>query len=211
MLKIGEKTTESWGAVTAFSIGAPSVQTRVYNVPGRNGTIDVSESLTGYPVYNNRSLNIELTVYGKTLKEYQGIYDEVYEYCHGRKRDIISPFEPDYHYSGRLAVSAKQEDNFHGTITITGDMYPYALKNTITEIDISSESAATREVALSNAGMPTKLTITTDAEIAIIRRDSRNVYSEGTHVVYAPLLIDSETITVIGEAVATISYQEGKL
>ena len=58
--------------------------------------------------------------------------------------------------------------------------------------------------------MPTKLFIETNNDITIKRKDKISVYN-GSTVIYEPLLIDDEEITVSGIAEARIYYQEGKI
>ena len=207
---IGEKKLEDWGIVTSFSIGDAPVRTKEYTVPGRHGTIDASEALTGYPIYENRPIAINILVHGKTPEEYQVLYDEINKYCHGKTRKIVFPFDSEYYYEGRMKVSISQSDDSHGEISINASCYPYALKKEITYIDASSESDEERHILLTNSGMPTKVTVTTDAEITIIRGNSEKTLSAGTYTL-TPLLTDDEIITVIGAAIVQFSYQEGKL
>ena len=208
---IGEKQLEKWGIVTGFVIGAPRVRTKKYDVPGRMGNIDATEALTGYPVYDNRDIRIELHISAKSPEEYQELYDEIYKYCHGKIKTITFPFDSDFCYEGRLDVSVSQTDKSHGNVSITADCYPYALKKRVTAVNISSKSAESRVIQLNNAGMPTKLTIETDAPITVTRGKKTVVYSAGKTTMHAPLLIESEEITVSGAAEATIYYQEGKI
>lgn len=207
---IGEKKLEDWGIVTSFSIGDAPVRTKEYTVPGRHGTIDASEALTGYPVYENRPIVINILVHGKTPEEYQALYDEINKYCHGKTRKIVFPFDSEYYYEGRMKVSISQSDDSRGEVSITASCYPYALKESITYIDASSESGEERYIPLTTSGMPTKVTVTTDAEITIIRGDSKVILSAGAYTL-TPLLTDDEIITVTGAATVQFSYQEGKL
>lgn len=210
-MKIGTKKLDEWGIVTEFDIGDPVVKTKQYEVPGRHGAIDASEALTGYPIYGNRSIEIVLYIHGKSPEEYQATYDDIYAYCHGKVRTISFPFDKGCFYEGRLKVKPAQKDLSHGIVTISADCYPYAFKEALTIVDISSSTTDARHVVLQNAGMPTKIHIETDAEITIERRNSSKTYGKGNHTVLIPLLIDSETIIVSGAATAHIYYQEGKL
>lgn len=207
---IGDKKLEDWGIVTSFSIGDAPIRKKEYTVPGRHGTIDASEALTGYPIYENRTIVINILVHGKTPEEYQVLYDEINKYCHGKTRKIVFPFDSDYYYEGRMQVAISQSDDTRGEVTITAPCYPYALKNNVTYIDASSDSGEDRDVLLVNSGMPTKLMVTTDSEIAIIRGDSEKTLSAGTYIL-SPFLTDDEIITVSGAAAVQFSYQEGKL
>ena len=208
---IGEKKIEAWGIVTGFSIGEADVREKKYPVPGRSGSLDASEALTGYPVYDDRDLSITVYIKKKTPEEYQELYDEINSYCHGKVRRVVFPFDSSYYYEGRFKVSVDQKDTSHGKVTISGKVYPYAMKKEETVIDISSNTGDAREAVLSTAGMPTKIRIETDADITVTRHGQDKIYSAGTWIINAPLLLQEETIVIKGAATAAISYQEGKI
>ena len=68
-MRIGTKNIEDWGIVTSIDIGSPTVKKKEYEVPGLSGTIDASEILTGYPIYGNRPVQLEIYIHGKTPEE----------------------------------------------------------------------------------------------------------------------------------------------
>lgn len=208
---IGDKKLEDWGIVTDVEIGEAPIREKSYTVPGRMGKVDATDALTGYPIYDNRPLSIKMFIKARSAKEYQKTLDDINAYCHGKVRRMKFSHDDDHYYEGRLKVSPDKNNKTYGNITITGSMYPYALKKEITQIDVSSTTAAAREAILQNEGMPTKINIETDGDITITRGSSRNVYSAGKHIINTPLLIEDETVIVEGAVTATISYQEGKL
>lgn len=208
---IGDKKLEDWGIVTDLDIGEAPIREKGYTVPGRMGKVDATDVLTGYPIYDNRPLSIKLFIKTQSAEDYQKILDDINAYCHGKVRKITFSHDEGYYYKGRLKVSPGKNNKTYGDVTITGSMYPYAMKEQLTQIDVSSSTAAAREVVLQNEGMPTKINIETDGDITITRGSSRNVYSAGKHIINAPPLIEDETVIVEGAATATISYQEGKM
>lgn len=208
---IGDKKLEDWGIVTDVEIGEAPIREKSYTVPGRMGKVDATDALTGYPIYDNRPLSMKMFIKAKTPEEYQSIIDDIQAYCHGKVRRVTFLHDNDHYYKGRLKVSPGKNNKTYGDITITGSMYPYAMKEQLTQIDISSSTAAAREAVLRTEGMPTKLIVETNSEIAITRGSLRKDYSAGKHIINVPLLLEEETIVVEGAATATISYQEGKL
>lgn len=211
---IGDKKLEDWGIVTDVEIGEAPIREKSYTVPGRMGKVDATDALTGYPIYDNRSLSIKMFIKAKTPEEYQSTIDDIQAYCHGKVRRVTFLHDNDHYYEGRLKVSPDKNNKTYGNITITGSMYPYALKKEITQIDVSSTTAAAREAILQNEGMPTKIIVETNTDIAVTRITKgieRKVYSAGKHIINTPLLIEDETVIVEGAVTATISYQEGKL
>ena len=209
MMKLGPKTLEDWGIVTGFKIGEPPIRERFYEVPGRHGKIDATDALTGYPILDNRPVSITLFIKRTTAKEYQEVYDDIYKTCHGEVLPFVLDFDEEYYYEGRWKVSPSQENLSCGKVILSSSCYPYALKNELTVVDISSTTGEEREVVLLNAGMPTTLYVETNAEITIKRGDTTKKYNGITEITL-PLLIKDEVITVSGIADAKIYYQEGK-
>ena len=209
-MRIGDRNIADWGIVTGFKINTPNVKKKTYDIPGRHGKIDASEALTGYPIYDDRNIEIYVFVKEKTADEYQRIYDDIFKFCHGKVEKIVFPFDAEYYYKGRLSVYVSQKDLYSATVTISAECYPYALKENLTSVDISSTTGEERTVQLLNSGMPTKLFIETNNDITIKRKNKISVYN-GSTVIYEPLLIDDEEITVSGIAEARIYYQEGKI
>lgn len=209
-MKLGNYNLEELGTVRKFKIATPKVREKTYEVPGRHGIIDASEALTGYPIYDNREITVDLFVKKKTAKEYQDFYDEIRKNIHGKTLKFFLPFDEEYYFKGRWSVEISQTSLSSGTIEFKADCYPYALKKELTIIDVSSATGEERSIKLPNAGMPTELYITTNAGITIKRGNKDGTY-KGDAVILEPLLIEEETIIVSGIGNAKIYYQEGKL
>lgn len=107
-------------------IDPPSVKTTTVDIPGADSFIDLSESLTKYPVYNNRQGSIEFIVLSG-FEEWTTLYSRIASYLHGRKKRAVLDDDPGYFYEGRFKVN-KWKSNNDGTwsnITIDYDVQPY--------------------------------------------------------------------------------------
>ena len=51
-------------------INPPAIKSKVIDVPGANGFIDLTESLTPYPVYKNRSGSLEFVLLNNRYEHY---------------------------------------------------------------------------------------------------------------------------------------------
>lgn len=201
---IGTHDTDKWGVVASYSITPPEVVMKYIEIPGRNGRIDASEALTGYPTYLDRELKVQLLIVEKTPEEFQKIYDEIYEALHGRRLNASVTYDAEYHYTGRWAVaSINHETRNVRTIDLVCQCAPYAFKNAETE-----KSLSVGDVTLTSS-MPTQVTLTITKALTMKRNGTTYTYAIGTHYLY-PLLVGSETWTITaGAGIAT--YQEGKL
>lgn len=131
-------------------INPPSVKTKSIEIPGANGVIDLTESLTSFPVYNDRTGSIEFavlnnrkewynlykTIHGlndqhthDTEKSWAVLYSDIVNKLHGRKCQIILEDDPNWYYEGRIAINSWKSSNSGGWPTVTLDytLRPYKL------------------------------------------------------------------------------------
>lgn len=87
------------------SLNPPEPKSYTVDIPGGNGTIDLTESLTGDVVYNQREQVFKTFYVGK---------EDTWEQCktkllnalHGRRLSYKLSFDPGYTYVGRFDVSS---------------------------------------------------------------------------------------------------------
>lgn len=99
------------------SIAPPEVKTKTVEVPGMNGDLDFTESLTGYPVYKNREGDIEFMV-ETGHEDWNEVYQSMCSYLHGRKLYFALEDDPGYYYYGRITVDQYQSQKDNSKITI---------------------------------------------------------------------------------------------
>lgn len=123
----GDKNTWSdWRLVPSsrplFNPPAPKVKT--LDIPGGNGVIDLSQALTGYPVYQNRTGSIEFIVMND-FRPWHEAYSDIMDYLHGQSMRAILEDDPDYFYEGRFSVNAWKSEKDWSRIVIDYDVGPY--------------------------------------------------------------------------------------
>lgn len=125
-ITIGDKHTyRDWGLEwLGYTITSPAPKTKLIEVPGRNGAIDLSESLTGGVCYNNRTLNLQFTN-SQDYESWHSKYSEIANYCHGKKLKIILDTDPHYYYYGRLTLDELQDNNTMGQLNFSVDADPF--------------------------------------------------------------------------------------
>ncbi|MDE6088171.1 MAG: hypothetical protein K2G25_07265 [Oscillospiraceae bacterium] len=121
----GFHTWDDWQAYwTDIVIDPPETEIFTVNIPGRHGLLDLSETLTGSPVYKNRNITITLK-YPGSGSQWHEEYSQILAQLHGRMIQMILDSDPEYYYEGRCTVSSQRPDNFHSVFTISMDAYPY--------------------------------------------------------------------------------------
>lgn len=175
-VKIGDKhTVDDWGLqCTDIEIGSPEAKVKQITVPGRNGLLDLTSSLTGSdtPKYDNRSIRLTFVLIDKSIAKWSTIDSAIKNYCHGKIMDVVLDSEPGWYWRGRCMVTTTKEDAIYSTFVIEVDAEPF-------KYDINSSDSDW-------------LWDTLNFETGVIR-EYRNISVSG-----------SKTITVIGTAIESI-------
>lgn len=115
----------------------PQVKMNYIDVPGGNGSLDLSESLTRYPTYENRSGSFKFRVMNGYRKDSIAIYEsndtgrwaqrysEIMEYIHGRHLYAVLADDPLWFYQGRFSVESWDSADTWSEITIGYNVNPY--------------------------------------------------------------------------------------
>lgn len=195
--------------LTNIEIEPPEVQTYTVEVPGRNGVLDLTDSLfDGEVKYSNRTVKFEFD----SVNFSSSWHDEnstLLDSIHGQKLKIVLDEDPEYYYYGRITAENKYES---GEVVINIDAQPFKYK--LSETSIMLELTKETEVTLYNEFMPAIPTIETDGEITIECDEGSYVFSEGTFISTGLTLSAGYitwTITPTDSANVTITYQEGRL
>lgn len=115
-------------------ISPPTPKTVYVDIPGSDGVIDLTESLTGDVKFDNRIITCEFVVLDARNK-WSNIYSEIMNYLHGQHMKIVFDEDSAYYYEGRLQVNEWKSDKVTSTITIEGTVKPYKLEAVSTAED----------------------------------------------------------------------------
>lgn len=108
-------------------ISPPTPKTVYVDIPGSDGVIDLTESLTGDVKFENRKMTFEFVVLDARSR-WSNIYSEIMDYLHGQRMKIRLDEDPTYYYIGRLTVNEWKSDKVTSTITIEGNVEPYKME-----------------------------------------------------------------------------------
>lgn len=102
----------------------PEPKINSIDIPGADGIIDLTESLVGRTLYNNRIITME---FGRGLEKnkWPTMYSRVQSLFHGKQVKVIFDDDSEYYYSGRAAVSDYTRTQMLGTMVITVNAEPY--------------------------------------------------------------------------------------
>lgn len=125
-----KNTWDDWHIIPSQrpSIQPPEEKTNYIDVPGRNGVLDLSTALTGYPVYKNRTGTIEF-IFMPGYKPWNMLYAEVMNYLNGQILNVYLEDDPGWYYHGKFQVSKwdSKNDGTGSRITLEYDLDPYKI------------------------------------------------------------------------------------
>lgn len=131
---IGNKNTwDDWHLVPTSRpvIQPPDPKIVQVDVPFSDGVLDLTNSLSDYTHFNNRTGSLEFIVVNdlyhpvQNHEEWYVTYSNVLNYLHGQKLKMILEDDRGWYYEGRFAVNEWKSDSHHSTITIDYDVKPY--------------------------------------------------------------------------------------
>ena len=122
------------------SIEKASVKEHYIDIPGSNGGLDLTESLTGFPLYEFIEGEFEFTILndkvipilenGEVTKEvtisWEVLNRDIRDFLNGKKMYMMLEDDPSWYYYGRFGVEKyDSSDNSYSKIKITYKVYPY--------------------------------------------------------------------------------------
>jgi predicted phage tail component-like protein len=232
-MTIGTKNTwDDWGLIPSSrpKFAPPQQKTSTVDIQGGDGVIDMSESLTGFPVYNNREGSFEFYVVmdcpQNQSKKWIDIYEEISGYLHGKNFTIVLDDDPDWYYEGRLSVNDwdSANDGTGSTITINYSVKPYKLyKDPVVQTYTFEDSSGAINITSLLDRMPVTpdsiLTSGEDVSLEFTDSDGSHTYVElksGSRkyyeITFCKLYRDVQIwLTASGSASVTITFRNGRL
>lgn len=208
----GKHTWRDYGLKPVkFSTPLPTQIQKKQEIPGMHGSLDMSEALTGYVLYENRTLEFVFDLRAETQEEFEEKMFVIRNDLDGMKGKIVLDTDAEYYYMGRMSISGEfsQEEIDH-EISISADAEPFKYKQqkTIVRHTVSGE----KTVVCMNDRMEVVPSIKSSAECTVLFNG--NSYSVSTNsVLYADMVFKrgENELKFTGNAEIEITYQEGAL
>ena len=182
------------------------------DVPGADGTKDLSTQPAGRVVYDDRKITWTFALYPG--ENWDRKHQQVSNALNGLACDIVLDSDPDYYYHGRLTVKKYKVDGLLRQITIEATCRPYKLKRVETKI-VANLSTVYATLPLVNERKIIIPTITVTAETTLRWNGSTFTVAAGTHriadVELQPGTNFLEAKVTSGTGAITVAYREGAL
>ena len=201
---------DEWNIVlTKSEISLPTPKTSIINIKGADGSLDLSEILTGDISYNNRKIKLTFEMMDDT--DYYNLISNISNYLHGRIVTVNLTKDEDYYYIGRASISEWECIKRKGIIVITVECepYKYAVQETVRNITVNGQ---TKTITLPNNRKKICPNINASGTVKLIFKGVEYDLVEGEQQLIDFVLIEGDNIIKIsGNGTVIMTYRQGAL
>jgi len=222
-------TFEKWGLILSHTdISFPEPKREKVDIPGADGELDFSKSLTNDIKYKNRTLTFTFVTTEK-YDLWKSLMSDIANCLHGRDFErIILDEDQNFYYKGSAEVNPLKSDKSIGTIIIECDVEPYKYDLTSSDEDWLWDPFSFIDGIINETK---DLQVNRELEVSIIGRRQRVVpkfvcenplelifneqtYNLSSGINYSPdieICEGENTLKFIGNGTVTIEYRGGSL
>ena len=198
--------------LTGKNIPDPTPNTNYVKLDGANGSLDLSESLTGEITYADRTITATFWTDFGTHKERETLLRKITTYLHGKKFKIIEPDDTDHYFYGRVKITAKTNNLAYATFTIEATCEPwrYAINDSSRYVAIKGKTV---DVVINNDGVKTLVPeIKVTGVVKVVFQDGEKTLTDGSYKISdLRLYSGANVIKISGLGSVTFTYKEATL
>lgn len=206
----------------------PPVPKTIYqDVPGADGSLDLSTAIAGRIIYERRVITLNFGC-GYPMDKWPEVFSEILRNFHGREGKLIFDDDPMYYYAGRMTVSEYSRARTLGTFTISVNADPYKYELTASDEDwlwdsFSFEKGVIRDYKELEVSGSLSINVTgtqrwvipeiTVSAAMTVSYDGKDYeLKQGTNRIYDIVIKEGENVLMFtGTGTVTISYRGGIL
>ena len=124
---VTQNTWNDWRLIPTKkpTVAMPSTSGNYIEIPGMNGSHDITNYLTGGPTFSDRSGSWEFRVADVTAENWDERINKIASFMHGQKVKCVLKDDPMYYYEGRVTLSNKTTEGIIPSITISYRFAPF--------------------------------------------------------------------------------------
>lgn len=201
----------------------PVPKTFYQDIPGADGSMDLSATNAGRIVYDRRTITLNFGC-GYPVNDWPAIFSEILRKFHGKVGKLIFDDDPQYYYTGRMVVSDYSRVSTLGTFTVTVEADPYKYELTAGDEDwlwdpLDLENGVIREYKDLEVDGEYPLIIdgtekwiipeiVVSADMAVLFEGKEYPLKAGNNKVYSIVVKEGENVlTFKGHGTATVKYR----
>lgn len=127
---VSKNTWDDWHLIPTSRplVNPPSPNINRIQIPGGDGSLDVTDILAGRPTYSDRNGSWSFYVENGYMP-WSFLYSDIMKYLHGKYLQCVLEDDPAYYYEGRFSVNEWRSDASRSMITINYILSPYKVFN----------------------------------------------------------------------------------
>ena len=199
--------------LTSKDVASPEPKTNYIELDGMDGTLDLSEALTGTISYTDRTVSATFWTDHGTREERSILLSRIRQALHGKKVKIIEPDDPEHYLFGRVKIKEEANNHVYATFTLEAVCEPwrYTLTDIVRTISVTEDQ--TVDVVINNDGVKTIVpTVTVSGSVSITYGGVTTSLEDGTYTISNLRLYQgANVIRVTGTGSVTFTYKEGAI
>lgn len=209
---IGEfNTFFDWNLIlTAKSITPPEPKTYYVEIDGADGSLDLSEALSGATVYKDRTISATFWTNHGTKSDRVRLLQEIRSAIHGKKLSIIEPDDPDHYFTGRVKITGESNNLAYAEISIEATCEPYRYSNENITRYYKVNGSTPTDLVIHNFGTKTlSPTVIVTGKVTLAYNGGSVTLTSGSYkVADLNLYHGANVIHVSGSGGVTFEYKE---
>lgn len=123
----GKNSWDDWHLIPTSRpvISQPKPITNYLDFPGVGGALDISELLSGHPIYSNREGSIEFVVMHDYWSSWEVTRTEIANHLVNKVMEIVLEDDPLYFYTGRCYLDEYRSEPDYSRVIIEYNLEPF--------------------------------------------------------------------------------------
>lgn len=206
-------TFADWDLIlTAKNITPPEAKTNYVSLDGMDGTLDLSEALTGEIAYKDRTVSATFWTCEGTRDERETKLKQIVRLLHGKKVKIIEPDDSTHYFYGRIKIGNVKNILPYTEFTLEAICEPwrYSIVDIVRKLTVSKSIT---DIVMSNNGVKTLTPIVDVTGSVNLTYDGNTVSLESGSYRVTDLKLRQGTnvVSVSGNGSVTFTYKEADL
>ena len=196
--------------VTSKNIGDADPKENYVDLDGHNGTLDLTESLTGEVQYKDRTITTTFWTDEGTREERERLLRDIRIQLHGKKIKIIEPDDPAHYFYGRVKIKSPKNTLAFAEFSIEAVCEPwrYAIEESVRTI-ISTSKATVNAVFNNNGAKTVSPVVSVNGTITLTYNGRTNTLKTGDYKISDFRLFHGVNVVgVYGDGSVTFTYRE---
>lgn len=126
-VRIGDHLMGGFGlGLLSVELGEAQVQAKAVDIFGLNGQLDLTEAVTGYPLYKNATHKLTFDFKDGDYGTWVARSSELKGKLHGKRLPVVLGNDT-YYYDARISVDTSKINQHYSQVVVTLDAKPYKL------------------------------------------------------------------------------------